>query len=271
MEVIDTHVHIWPGGTTPPKIGAPYGGPADAGYLVGEMDRAGVAASVLITPRAMGTDNSYARAAMQAYPERYVGVAGVVDYRSPVTEGRRLVREAAEEGLDGIRLHPCFDPDLDISAPELDPIWDGCATAGLHLLIHADPAQYGQVERLLERRPELTVLMDHLGRLPLGSGQDSVACRQLMGLARFPEVHLKISSVPWLLRDGIENLNPYVEAALAAYGPDRLLWGADWPVLCGVGWSYADTVAQALRLPLGPAEMAAFLGGNARRLYSRGT
>lgn len=273
MKPIDTHVHIWPAGTRPPAVGQPYHGPADPEFLVREMDRCGVEAAVLITPKVLGIDNSYALAAMRAYPGRFLAVVGVVDYRNPAAEAERLAREAAAGELHGIRLHPCFDPDLDLSAPALEPIWQACSTAGLSILIHLDPAQYPQLEALLVRRPDLTVLIDHLGRYPVGSGRESADWRRLMEMARFPRVQMKISSVPWLLRGGLapELLLPLVEEVLAAFGEDRIQWGADWPVLLGVGGEYQATVAHGLSLPLPAPARAKCLRENAHRLFSRQT
>lgn len=271
MRPIDTHVHIWPAGTRPPAVGQPYQGPADAEHLIQEMDRCGVEAAVLITPKVLGTDNSYALRAMRAHPDRFLAVVGVVDYRNPAPEADRLVREAAAGELHGIRLHPCFDPDLDLSNPALSPLWQSCLTAGLPVLVHLDPAQYPQLEVLMARHPDLTVLIDHLGRYPVGSGRESGDWRRLMEMARYPGVHMKISSVPWLLRGGLapELLLPLVEDAVAAFGEDRIQWGADWPVLLGVGGEYQATVAHGRSLPLPPKAQAKFLRENARRLFTR--
>lgn len=271
MKPIDTHVHVWPAGTRPPAVGQPYQGAADPEYLIQEMDRCGVEAAVLITPKVLGIDNSYALTAMQTFPDRFLAVIGVVDYRNPVAEAERLVREAAAGQLHGIRLHPCFDPDLDLSAPALEPIWQACSTAGLPILIHLDPAQYPQLEALLGRRPDLTVLIDHLGRYPVGSGRESADWRRLVGMARFPRVQMKISSVPWLLRGGLspDLLLPLVEDVVAAFGDDRIQWGADWPVLLGVGGEYKATVAHGLSLPLSGGARTKFLRENARKLFAR--
>lgn len=271
MKPIDTHVHVWPAGTRPPAVGQPYQGPADPEHLIREMDRCGVEAAVLITPKVLGTDNSYALNAMRVHPERFLAVVGVVDYRNPDAEAERLAREAAAGELHGIRLHPCFDPDLNLAAPALHPLWHACSTAGLPVLIHPDPAQYPQLDALLGAHPDLTVLIDHLGRYPAGLGRETDHWRRLMGMARFPRVQMKISSVPWLLRGGLASdlLLPLVEDVVAAFGDDRIQWGADWPVLLGVGGEYEATVAHGLSLPLPGGVRAKLLRENARRLFAR--
>lgn len=272
MKPIDTHVHIWPAGTRPPAVGQPYGGPADPEHLIREMDRSGVEAAVLITPKVLGTDNSYALGALRRYPDRFLAVIGVVDHRAPAAEAERLEREAASGDLHGIRLHPCFDPALDLSEPALTPLWQACTRAGLPVLVHLDPAQYPQLEALLGAHPDLTVLIDHLGRYPLDSGRETDAWRRLMGTARFARVQMKVSSVPWLLRGGLDPglLLPLLEDVLTAFGEDRIQWGADWPVLLGVGGEYRAAVDHGLSLPLSPTVQAKFLRENARKLFVRG-
>ncbi|HEY5989854.1 MAG TPA: amidohydrolase family protein, partial [Streptosporangiaceae bacterium] len=67
---------------------------------------------------------------------------------------------------------------------------------------------------------------------------------------------------------GSHLLVPYYEFVLAAFGPQRLMFGSDWPP-CTLSASYASVVAAARELtaPLAPAERAAVLGGTARRIY----
>lgn len=69
----------------------------------------------------------------------------------------------------------------------------------------------------------------------------------------------------------VDLLRPYWDVAVEAFGPERLLFGSDWPV-CLLRSSYADWVAAVGRLSsaLGDAERAAFWGGNARRVYGLG-
>ena len=66
-----------------------------------------------------------------------------------------------------------------------------------------------------------------------------------------------------------ETLAPYVRHMLRCFGPDRLMFGSDWPVLELAG-SYADWIiaAEALTLHLSDSERAALFGGTAARFYS---
>ncbi len=64
------------------------------------------------------------------------------------------------------------------------------------------------------------------------------------------------------------DLRPYYESVLAAFGPDRLMFGSDWPV-CTLGGSYGQVceLYRELTAELSPAEQDAIFDGTARRVY----
>jgi L-fuconolactonase len=121
--------------------------------------------------------------------------------------------------------------------------------------------------------PELSFVVDHLGGPPADSGAGHAAgpwAEAIRALAALPNVACKLS--------GAHNspvtaaaLRPYYETVLAAFGPDRLMFGSDWPVstlsapygrICG---TYRELTAQ-----LSPAERDAVFSGTARRTYRLG-
>lgn len=267
--IVDTHVHVWPPDVRP---GPPlhHAGPATARELTAELDAAGVDAAVLVTPRALGTDNSYLLEAARNHPERCLSVIGLVGHRGPGA-AERLRRAAADERLVGIRFHPCFEPELDLTEASLATFWETAAGLGLVVCLHVDPGQEGQVAWLAERYPALRQVVDHLGRARVGEGTRAPAWRTFLGLARFPNVHVKISSIPWLLRDGrgATEIEPFISAAVDAFGAERLVWGSDWPLIAGLGSLYAASL-EPVRSGcafLSEADRAAILGGTALRLF----
>ena len=114
------------------------------------------------------------------------------------------------------------------------------------------------------------LVLDHLGKLDIASGAVHWA-RQIAPLAALPHVACKLSGLiteapgfrwtPALLR-------PFIDAALEAFGPDRLLAGSDWPV-CLLAGEYAQVteLCEHALTALSDAERAAILGGNACRFY----
>lgn len=95
--------------------------------------------------------------------------------------------------------------------------------------------------------PELPIVLDHLGKPAVGTASDPLApdaqwIDDLRALAQHPQVAVKLSGLPaesgghWT----DEQMVPFLDAALDAFGPHRVMWGSDWPV-SGVDMSAADT------------------------------
>jgi L-fuconolactonase len=98
--------------------------------------------------------------------------------------------------------------------------------------------------RLVDRHPDQVFVLDHIAKPPIRSGELQPWARNLAELARRPNVFCKLSgivteanSTSWTY----EHILPFMEAALAAFTPARLMFGSDWPV-CRVATTYADWV-----------------------------
>lgn len=114
------------------------------------------------------------------------------------------------------------------------------------------------------------IVLDHLGKPDLAAGAQQWA-KQIAPLAALPHVSCKLSGLltePRPAGYGVNDLLPFVEAALEAFGSERIMVGSDWPV-CLLAGEYQDawqSVQQALS-PLTFSEQAAITGGNACRIY----
>lgn len=97
--------------------------------------------------------------------------------------------------------------------------------------------QLPEVSRLAGAVPELRMVLDHLGKPAVGTAGAPLAptpewVRDLDDLARHPQVFCKLSGLPgeaagdWSLAQ----LEPFLDAAVDAFGVERLMWGSDWPV-----------------------------------------
>ncbi|GDY41549.1 hypothetical protein SANT12839_024310 [Streptomyces antimycoticus] len=114
-------------------------------------------------------------------------------------------------------------------------------------------------------------VLDHAAKPPVASGERDLWARQLTSLAALPNIDCKLSGLvteaDW---DGWkpEQVLPYAQHVLDAFGPGRVLFGSDWPV-CILAATYDEVVALAERaaLQLGEDERAAVFGGNAARAY----
>ena len=149
--------------------------------------------------------------------------------------------------------------------PAIQPGLAAIAEARLVLDALVRPQHLASLARLAARLPALAIVIDHgakpgLNKLP--------AWREAMaGAAAFPNVHCKLSGLLTELPPGASpaQVEPMIETLWELFGPDRLLWGSDWPVLTLAG-NYRDWLTLAQRMiPL--SHHAAVLETNARTLY----
>jgi L-fuconolactonase len=132
---------------------------------------------------------------------------------------------------------------------------------------HQLPAAVGTVADL----PDARFVLDHLAKPLIADGVLEPWRTDIEALAGHGNVTCKLSGLvteaDWA-KWTVDQLRPYADVALAAFGPDRLLFGSDWPV-CLLATSYLGWVetVDELIADLAPAERDAVTGGNARRLY----
>jgi L-fuconolactonase len=207
---------------------------------------------------------------------RVAGVVGWVDLTvADVADAVAALRAApGGEVLVGIR-HQVHD--------EPDPAWllHGEVLAGLAAVAEAGLAydllvrerELPAARAVAERLPQLGFVLDHLAKPRIREGLVEPWATELRALARLPNVTCKVSGLvteadwdAWTP----EQLVRYVATAADAFGPDRLLFGSDWPV-CLLAADYAEVVAaaeQALEaVGLDTAERDLVFGANARRVY----
>ena len=124
----------------------------------------------------------------------------------------------------------------------------------------------------VDRHPRQPFVVDHVAKPTITAGRfDEAWARGLRELARRPHVACKLSGMVTEVRDPQwtpEMLRPYVETALVAFGPTRLIFGTDWPV-CLLRSSYSDwtNAVSGFLAPLSEAEQRAIMGENAARIY----
>jgi L-fucono-1,5-lactonase len=122
--------------------------------------------------------------------------------------------------------------------------------------------------------PTLAIVIDHAAKPDIARGALEPWRTDMARLAALPRVHCKLSG---LLTEagagaGQAQLQPFVQAAWTLFGPQRLLWGSDWPVLRlasdYTAWrALAEALIDAVAPPPSDADRAALFGGNAATLY----
>jgi L-fuconolactonase len=140
------------------------------------------------------------------------------------------------------------------------------AAAGLPFDLLVRAHQLPAAVEAVRAVPELTFVLDHLGNPPIGKQSPW----DIRALASAPNVVAKLSGLPTEAKVG--DLRPYVEEALAAFGPARLMWGSDWPV-CLLAATYAQvhSTTDLLTAHLTATEREAIFAGTATRIYQLST
>jgi L-fuconolactonase len=274
--IIDAHVHLWDAAHTPQpwmtpeveEIARPFG-PSDLRPL---LERNHVDSVVLVQGASLDSDTDYLLAEAQRQP-----------WIAAVTAWLCLDEpERARTRLEELRVHPKFRAVRHLVHMEDDVHWvvservlesiSLVETAGVVFEIPVVyPHHFDDVVELAERFPLLAIVVDHLGKPPLGNTRFDDWVAKLGACAERPNVSAKLSGLNTTLerRDwGVGDFVPATSAALETFGPKRLMCGSDWPIALLNG-DY-DRVWQAtLRLVemLAPGHEEALLGGNAARVY----
>jgi L-fuconolactonase len=203
------------------------------------------------------------------------GVVGWLDLASPEL-ARQLERYAAHPRLCGLRHILQGEPD---DRHMLTPAFRaGIGQLGRHRLVYdllLHPRHLPIALELVDAFPEQPFVLDHLAKPFIARGELEPWASDLRALAHRPNVSAKLSGLVteanWNTWQP-EHFWPYLEVALDAFGPTRLLYGSDWPV-CLLAGSYAQVHAAIddWSRQLSSPERTALFGANAARIYAIGT
>ena len=274
---VDAHQHFWrladrAGAWPPPALEAIHRdfAPADLAPL---LQRAGVGSSVLVQTLPTDADTDWLLAVAHDTP--FVkGVVGWVDLKSPqaVTRLEALARDPL---LKGVRPMLQDLPDDDwIADPATAPAAEAMARLGLVFDALVQPRHLPALTMFATRHPTLRIVIDHLAKPAIARGEWPAWRDGLARLAALPQVHCKLSGLLTEARPGADAaaLQPWLQAAWTSFGPARLVWGSDWPVLL-LAADYArwcdltERLLDGVEPPPTAAERAAVLGHNAAALY----
>lgn len=200
-----------------------------------------------------------------------VGVVGWVDLASPDCE-QQLLEFKDHPKFVGIRHVTQDEPDDQFIVRE--DILRGLRVLERHrvpfdLLFYEKHLRHAA--SVARQCPDLPLVIDHLAKPAIKAGSGPEWRQHLQAAARHPNVFCKLSGLVteadwshWQVSD----LRPYIRAAVDFFGPERCMFGSDWPV-CELAASY-DQVVGALRecvADLSDSERGAIFGGTAARFY----
>lgn len=275
---VDAHHHIWELGRRPhswldaPELAAvrrDYG-PAD---LAPRLRAAGIDRTVLVQVLADAAETREFLALAAAEP-LIAGVVGWADLTAPAIAGTLAELRAGPGGdrLVAIRHLVQGEPDPAwLARPDVRRGLRAVGEAGLRYDLLVRPHQLPAAVDTVRALPQQAFVLDHLGKPPIAHGDLEPWAGRLRELAREPNVFCKLSGLVteadpagWTVAD----LRPYAETALDAFGPERIMFGSDWPV-CLVAAPYEEVLLAAEELTAGlePHERQQVFGGTAARFY----
>jgi len=276
MPVIDVHHHVWDlSNSDYAWLQAPLWDSIRRNFSYDELRPAlrecGVDKTVLVQ-----ADNSVSDClAMQAVAAREDSVAGFVGW-VPLETPLHALAALDELGEDakfvGIRHVLTFESDDDwILRPGVQRSLGELERRGLTLDITTDRLVHlGHVPALARAFPDLRIAINHIGKPPIGARGWEPWAGTLAAAAAFPNVCAKLSGLttPYRPEWTGEDFRPYVNFALEQFGPQRLMFGSNWPVTLVAGsyrqhWDAIHSVLDGLSA----SELAAIRGGTAVRFY----
>jgi L-fuconolactonase len=251
----------------------------DRDFWFDDLDRVltdnGVSGAVIVQASNTGQETSDLLTA--ELPTSVAAIVGWVDLDSPraanAIDGIRALLNGSR--LSGVRHLAHVDP---------DPRWlrrssvahglDALEAAGLSFDLVVTADQLADCAAVVSEHPGLTFILDHLAKPSLRSEDISHWESALRVLAAFPNVYAKVSGLTmeahwesWTVGD----LERAVDVALECFGPQRLMFGSDWPLVevCGgyQGWLNA---AHTLMSDLSASEQSAVFTQTARSVYRVG-
>lgn len=239
MPIVDCHVHVSDFWYEPAET------------LLYHMDLTGIEHAVLVQMQGQ-TDNSYLFQCVRRYPGKFAPVVIVDTYAPTACDD---LKRNAKEGASGVRIHLKQMEDakgLQLrpfpSCPDGDPyaIWKTAAQLGLAVDCAGSALLFGSEEfsRLVQALPDTTIVVEHLGAnaRPDENDEERMARLKALELAKFPNVYLKIGGLSEFCRRAQppkgpfpfdEPIPPLLERAYEAFGPHRIMWGSNFPLVLG--------------------------------------
>lgn len=276
--IIDAHQHVW----DLDRAAYDWMGPGlgeihrtvDFAELAPTLERLGIDGTVLVqaADNAADTDLMLDVASRERLVNAVVAWAPLDD---PVALPARLEWLTERPVVAGIRVLVHEREPRWIEQEAVDRGLGMLAASGLSLdFPTAGFAALAELPGVGARHPELRIVIDHLGKPPIGgTADDRTRWRSLLAdAAANPLTHAKLSGLYSSVGDldawTVDSVRPFVHDALELFGADRLMFGGDWPIsLLAGGYERTWDALSGILSELSADERRAILGATAARFY----
>jgi L-fuconolactonase len=237
--IVDAHQHVWDPARADYDWLGPELAPIDTAMtfdgLKPSLTRAGVDATVLV----QSADNDEDTALMlevAAANREIVAVVAFAPLAEPDAVASRVEAFRTNSLIVGVRnlIHNIPDPQW-LLRPDVDAGLGILEDAGLSFdLVAVLPEHLALVPTLVERHPDLRIVIDHLAKPPIGLTDREPWWTLIRDAAQSPTVYAKVSGLYAASGDTAswspQSVRPYLHRALDCFGADRLMFGGDWPI-----------------------------------------
>ncbi|HTZ02405.1 MAG TPA: amidohydrolase family protein [Xanthobacteraceae bacterium] len=252
-DVIDIHPHIVSPDTARYPL-APLGGtqsawsserPTTYQQLLAAMDAAGVAkAAIVHSSTAYGYDNRYVADAVAAVPERFAGVYSI-DVMAP--DAVKTFDYWLDHGCAGMRLFTTGSTLPDQATWFVDaktyPFWEHAAAKNIPVCMQMKQEGLPLLRQIMDKFPKVTIILDHLARAPFEDGPPYAAASDLLALAAYRQLYLKITPINVAPKSwGKGTPETFFGKIVDSFGASRIAWGSNFPNSLG---SLADILGAA--------------------------
>ncbi|MER5550548.1 amidohydrolase family protein [Streptomyces sp. NPDC002793] len=276
--VIDAHHHVWDLAVRDQDwITGEELAPIRRTFTLADLEpdarAAGVVATVLVQTVTVAEETPEFLALAEGHA-LVAGVVGWTDLTAPDIADTLAALRSLPGGsrLVGIRHQVQGEPDPEwLLRPDVLRGLRAVAAAGLVYDLIVQPHQLPAAARAVALLPQLTFVLDHAGKPPVALRATHPWAGHLRMLAALPNTFCKLSGLvtqadprTWTIQD----LRPYADTVIEAFGPDRMMFGSDWPV-CRLATGYTDVLDAARELTCGLGEdgRRAVFAGTAQRVY----
>jgi len=267
--MIDAHFHIWrlargDYGWLTPALGAIHRD-IDIADWQRQAGPCGVIGGILVQAAPTEAETRFLLDAAAQATDAVLGVVGWVDLAHG-DGAARVERCARAPRLKGLRpmLQDIADPDW-ILQSAVAPALAAMAACGLTFDALITPVHLPRIRTLARRHPDLTIVIDHGAKPDIARDQFEPWATDIKRVADETGAFCKLSGLLTEAGSHPERTPRYLAHLLACFGPDRLIWGSDWPVLERAA-AYADWHTMATTA-IAPDHHRAIFADNARRAY----
>lgn len=239
VTVIDAHQHVWDLARSRydwlDSDMAPIDRTIEIEELLPSLGRAGVDGTVLVQSADSYEDTELMLDVAAAHPV-VVAVVAYVPLDRPAEVAERVGALRSNDLIVGVRnlIHTLPDPEW-LLRPDVDESLGLLEEAGLSFdLVSVLPEHLALVPRLVERHPNLKIVIDHLSKPPIGLDDREPWWSLIGDAASSPTVYAKVSGLYSATDDPgswtTESVRPFLHRAMETFGASRLMYGGDWPI-----------------------------------------